>query len=148
MEFSPQNIKNKIHTLLTKFTLCFKLNNKNRMLCKHEVALLTIHCSSFGCWLPVNFSKESISRKFHVLTYHVPEKARERRTVGLETEQCSEAIHPVVNSFGRWYHSVQNKTKKLELITKSQWLQSDRCLNNFRQVKSKKRTSKVKEEAK
>ena len=141
MEFSSETIKNKIHTLLTKFTLCFELYNKNRMLCKHEVSLLAIRCSSFGCWLPVNFNKESISRKFHVLTYHVPEKARERRTVGLETEQCSEAIHPVVNSLGRRYHSVQNKTKKLELITKSQWLQSDRRLNNFRQVKSKKRPS-------
>ena len=111
------------------------------MLCKHEVALLAIRCSSFGCWLPVNFKEESISRKFHVLTYHVPEKARERRTVRLEIEQCSEAIHPVVNSLARRYHSAQNKTKKLELITKSQWLQSERRLNNFRHIKSKKRPS-------
>ena len=63
-------------------------------------------------------------RKFHVLTYHIPEKARMRKTVGMEAEQCSESIHPIVNELQRKYNTVQNSKKRLELIAKSQILKA------------------------
>ena len=123
----------KMNVLLTKFQQCCVLYSKSRPLCKHEVAMLSLRCASFGSWFPVNFPNESVKPKFHCLTYHVPEKAKLRGTVGMETENCSEMIHPVVNKLNRTYHTVQNVHKRLELITKSQWLKSNKTIRkNFR----------------
>ena len=65
--------------------------------------------------------------------YDVPEKARLRQTVGIEAENCSESIHPMVNSLNRRYINIRNTEQKLGLICKSQWLKSNRLLPNFRQ---------------
>ena len=131
--FSSERVRNKIQTLLWKFTDCYKLYSVKRPLYKHEMALLAVRCASLGSWMPVSFPDESIIRKFHVLTYHIPQKARKRRSVGIEAQHCSEAIHPVINELDRKYHCVQHKRKKLECIAKSQWLKSNRSLKNFRE---------------
>ena len=51
----------KMNTLLTKFQQCYVLYSKSRPLCKHEVAILSLRCASFGSWFPVNFPNESVS---------------------------------------------------------------------------------------
>ena len=104
-----------MRTVLTKFKQWYDIYSVSRPLCQHEVALLSIRCSSLGCWFPVNFSVVLIVPKFHVLTYHIPEKARSRSTVGIEAERraSSGSIHIVVNSLNRTYHTVQNVTKRL-----------------------------------
>ena len=124
--FSSERVRNKIQTLLWKFTDCYKLYSIKRPLCKHEVALLAVRCASLGPWMPVSFPIESIIRKFHVLTYCIPQKARKRNSAGIE------AIHPVINELDRKYHCVQNKGKKLEFIAEAQWLKYNRGLKNFR----------------
>ena len=90
-------------TLLTKLSLCFKLYPPSTLLCRHEVAFLAVRCASFGQWFPTNFPASNLLRKFHVLTYHVREKAMKRGTVGMEGEHCSESIHPVVNKLDRMF---------------------------------------------
>ena len=122
----------KIRTLLLKFRQCYERYSLSRPLCRHEVVLLAIRCSSFGCWFPVNFPNVSITPKFHVLTYHIPEKAQARKTVGMEAEHCSETIHKVVNSLNRTYHAAQNVARRLELVFKSQCMRNNRTLKNFR----------------
>lgn len=130
--FSSSKIMNKVSTLLTKLSLCYQLYSRSVPLCRHEVCFLAIRCASFGCWFPVNFPDCSLLRKFHVLTHHVPEKARKRGTVGMEAEHCSESIHPVVNKLDRMYATTQNVCNRLALVSKSQWLQSNSTLRNFR----------------
>lgn len=125
----------KVATLLAKLASCYRLYSPSRPLCRHEIVLLKVRCSSFGCWFPVTFPNESIIRKFHVLTYHVPEKAVDRKTVGMEGEHCSESIHPVVNKLSRTYATTQNACNRLTLIAKSQWLQSNPLLTNHRKPK-------------
>ena len=122
----------KINTLLTKFQQCYNLYSLSRPLCRHEVALFGIRCSSIGCWFPTAFPSVSIIPKFHVLTHHFPEKASIRRTIGKEAEHSSETIHTVVNSLSRTYHTVPNVKRRLELIFKTQSLRSNRTLQNFR----------------
>ena len=102
-----------MRALLTKFKQCYDIYSVSRPLCPNEVALLSIRCSSLGCWFPVNFPVVSIVLKFHVLTYHIPEKARSRSTVGMEAEYSSESIYTVVDSLNQTYHTVQNVTKRL-----------------------------------
>ena len=103
--FSDQSRMNKVSTLLTKLSQCFQLYSPCTPLCRHEVAFLAVWCASFGYWFPIkfNFPKTSLLRKFYVLTFHVPEKAISKHTVGMEAEHCSESIHPLVNRLERTY---------------------------------------------
>ena len=134
-----------MRTLLTKFKQCYELYSVSRPLCKHEVAFLSIRCASLASWFPVQFPSTSIIPKFHVLTYHIPQKAQLRRTVGMEAEHSSETIHSVINSLNRRYHTVQNVTKWMELAFKAQCLRSNSTLKNFRKplkrLKGKKQLS-------
>lgn len=136
--FSEQKIMSKVSTLLTKLSLCFKLYSPSVPLCRHEVAFLAVRCASFGRWFPVNFPNTNLLRKFHVLTFHVPEKAISKGTVGMEAEHCSESIHPVVNKLDRIYATTQNTCDRLALVARSQWLQSDSTLTNFKKPKHRK----------
>lgn len=129
--FCDHKLMSKISTLLTKLSQCFKLYSASTPLCPHEVAILGARCASFGHWFPINFPKTNLLRKFHVLTFHVPEKAILMGTVGMEAEHCSESIHPVVNKLDRMYATTQNTCDRLALVAKSQWLQSQSTLTNF-----------------
>ena len=104
--FSSHMLKHKMLTLLMKFSQIYELMMASRTLCKREVLLLTVHCYSLRNWFPVSFRTQNYSRKFHVLTYHVPEKAGDCLTVGLYTENISESIRLVVNKLKRRYSSV------------------------------------------
>ena len=105
-----------MRTLQTKFKQCYGINSVSRPFSRHEVSLLSICCSSLGCWFPVNFPVVSIIPKFHVLICHIPEKAPSRSRVRMEAEHSSESIHTVVNSLNRTYHTVQN-VKKTSLVS-------------------------------
>ena len=141
--FSDHKLMSKISTMLTKLSQCFKLYSANTPLCPHEVALLSVRCASFGQWFPVNFPNINLLRKFHVLTFHVPEKAILKGTVGMEAEHCSESIHPVVNKLERVYTTTQNTCDRLALVAKSQWLQSNSTLTNFNKPKKRKHSKLV-----
>ena len=136
--FSDHKIMSKMSTMLTKLSLCFSLYSPSTPLCRHEVTFLAVRCASFGRWFPVNFPGTNLLRKFHVLTFHVPEKAISKGTVGMEAEHCSESIHPVVNKLDRIYATTQNTCDRLALVAKSQWLQSDSTLTNFKKPKQRK----------
>ena len=135
--FGSYQLAQLLKTRLTKFRYCYQLYMANRYLCRHEVLKLCVRAYSFGNWLPVNFTQESLSRKFHMLTYEVPRKALLCHTVGLEAEHCSEAIHPFCNKWNRLYRTVQNKKGKLVLIAKAQWLASNPNLDNFNNTKTR-----------
>ena len=106
--FGSDNVIQKVKTLLTMFSECYKLYVANRPLCRHEMETLAYKCCSFGTWFPTSFSDENLIRKFHVLTHHIPEKARRMWTVGMEAEQVIERIHSFVNKWNRIYATVQN----------------------------------------
>lgn len=141
--FSDQRSMNKVSTLLTKLSQCFQLYSPSTPLCRHEVAFLAVRCASFGHWFPINFPNTNLLRKFHVLTFHVPEKAISKHTVGMEAEHCSESIHPVVNRLERTYATTQNTCDRLALVVKSQWLQSNSTLTNFRKPKHRNRSDAI-----
>lgn len=134
-QFGDVQTMNRISTLLFKLSACYKLYSPSVPLCRHEVAFLSVRCASIGGWFPINFPNVGLLRKFHVLTFHVPVKAARLRSVGMEAEHCSESIHPVVNKLDRTYATIQNKCNRLALVTKSQWLQSNSNLRNFRKTK-------------
>ena len=135
-KFSSHQFKQKLMVLHRKIKSIFDIMNLPRALCKHEVAKLTVRCYSLGNWLPVNINDIHLIRKFHVLVYHVPQKAAIRGSVGMEAEQCIESIHPVINKLKRTYATVQNKEDQLGLILKQQWLKTDQDIPDF-QLKRK-----------
>ena len=141
--FSSSNMMSKVSTLLTKLSLYYRLYSPSVPLCRHRVCFLSVRCASFGCWFPVNFPSSSLLRKIHVLTYHVPEKAVKKGTVGMAAEHCSESIHPVVNKLDRMYATTQNACDCLALVAKSQWLQSNSTLTNFRKPQKRRSSTHV-----
>ena len=141
--YSHSKTMNKISTLLFKLSMCFNLYSRSSPLCCHEVAFLSVWCASFGSWFPLNFPDASLLRKFHVLTFHVPEKAVLKGTIGMEAEHCSESIHPVVNKLDGVYATTQNVCNRLVLVTKGQWPQSNPTLTNFRQLQQRKGRSAI-----
>ena len=61
----------------------------------------------------------------------MPEKAARHGSVGMETEQCLESIHPVFNKLKHTFASVQNKEQQLRLMMKQQWLKTDPDIPDF-----------------
>jgi len=126
--YGSHNIVNKMSTLMYKFRACYSLYTANRELCRHEVEILALRCSSFGCWLPTNFPEESLKRKFHVLAVEVPRQARRLQTIGMLTEQTIESLHPYINRLERMFCTTQRKQDKGLLIMKQHNLYSEPCL--------------------
>lgn len=127
-----------MRTLMEKFSSIYQLMSPSRPLCKHEVNILKVRCYSFGNWFPANFPNTNLKRKFHILTYHVPEKAELRATVGMEAEHISESIHPIVNALKRRYATVQSLKDQLPLICKDQWLMTNPKVPDFREANHRK----------
>ena len=139
--FGSHKLRVKMITLLTKFKQCYDLYTANRTLCRHEVELLAIRCSSYGCWFPVNFPEENLRRKFHLLTVDVPKQARRLKTVGMITEQTIESIHPYINELDRRFAKVADKKQKGLIIMKQQNMYSQPTLIAVKK-RCKKRKSK------
>ena len=135
--FSSHDIEEKIEMFLLKFKSCYDFCMLARPLCKHECFLLKNNCKLFGEWVKLNFPKLITKRKFQVLIKHIPQKAERSGSVGLETEEVSEAIHPVVKSLDKRYCSVQNNSDRMALIAKAQWNQSDCSLPDFKQIETR-----------
>ena len=132
--FGGKEIQAKIVALLTKFKLCYDLYTANRVLCRHEVELLAIRCSSLGAWFPVNFPESNLRRKFHLLTVDVPKQARRIKTVGMLTEQTIESIHPYINELERRFAKVADRSKKGLIICKQQNIYSQPTLNAVKKL--------------
>ena len=122
--FSSTKKSQTIYSLLKKFSECYTLISRNSPICKHEVKYLGLRCASLGCYFPTNFCDSNLTRKLHQLSHHMYIKARQIHTVGMESEQCIESIHPLCNKLNCMYCTVTNKSANLVLIAKQQWLQS------------------------
>ena len=133
--FRSEELANKILNLLNRFSSIYNLMTCSRVLCKHEIDYLASACKEYGEWVPVNFPLYHLSRKFHVIVVHVPEKAKLQSTVGLEAEHISESIHSVTNRLEARYSSIHETKQRLQLILKDQWLQSNTSLGKFREPK-------------
>ena len=119
-------------TLLRKLHQVYQLAMLNRPLCKHEVQLLAIRASSFGSFMSVNFPEEAVKPKLHMLAFHFPEKAKKQGSVGLETEQLIEGVHPYFNAKGRQYTTIRKTKQRLRLIARDQWVSSSAELPSLR----------------
>ena len=115
--FGDYKLAEKIYVRLSKFAQCYELFMADRVLCRHEVAVLAVRCFSFGNWLPVHFPEDSLGRKFHLLCYDLPLKA--------------------IRS-GKWtrtYATIQVKELQLALVAKAQWLHSNTDIPDLRKAK-------------
>src|SRR3954447_14512370 len=107
-------------SLFAKLLECFQLYSAARPLCSHELQLLEIRSAELASLWPRQFTP-----KFHLLTYHMPQFARDWLSIGLSTAQCVESSHSIVNELKRRFAGVTQPIKKLELMAKGFLLQSD-----------------------
>jgi len=136
-EYGNHHTAQVINTLFSKFSSIYSLMGPSRSLCKHEVQFITLRCISYGNWFPCNCPEENLKRKFHILTFHVPEKAASEGSVGMEAEHVSESIHPVINQLKRRYANIHSLKIQLPLVCKSQWLLSNPTICDYRQSNQK-----------
>ena len=68
-----------------------------------DVANITSYCTSWGKRLPLLFPERSITRKGHVLSFHIPEYIRKYRSFHLyyKLEQQGESLHATMNRLMR-----------------------------------------------
>ena len=118
------HIFQKALTLFSKIHAEYELATANRPLCQHEVTLLKVRCHSLGIFWPVNFPDASVKLKLHVLAHHFGQKAEFCGSVGIETKQLIEGMHPFVNRCLCQYCSVRNLAQHMALIAQSQWVAS------------------------
>ena len=102
--------------LLSRLYSLHTLYSLARPLCDHEVHELTYMCHEFGHWYPLNFPKQRITPKMHVMIYHMPELAQRYRTVGMFSEHAGEAIHTVFNKLNRQYVYLGSDLKRLDSV--------------------------------
>ena len=135
--FSSDEMVDKVEKVLNKFAKCYQVYMLSRPLCQREVSQLEENCKDFGSWAKENIRRIITERKFHILVNHVPQRAKLIHSVGMEIEEASESIHPVINRLERTYCSIQNIKERFGLIMKAQWNQSDSCLPYFKTAKTR-----------
>ena len=111
-------------TLFSKLSQVYELATANRPLCQYEVMILSVRCYSLRCFFPVSFPSASVKPKLHLLAHHFPQKAHRQGSVGIETEQLAESMHPFVNRRNRQYACVRDPLQQMSLVARSQWLAS------------------------
>lgn len=81
-----------------------------------EIERATALCIRFGELYPVSFPNETITRKMHVLIFHVPPFLAREKTLGLFSEEECESIHNLINQELRPLQCVRNRAEKLSLV--------------------------------
>jgi len=120
----------KYASLFSKLLQCFQLYSAARPLCSHELQLLEIRSAELASIWPRHFTP-----KFHLLTYHMPQFARDWLSIGLSTEQCVESSHSMVNELKRIFAGTTDPLKKIEWIGKRFLLQSDASIPEYSPAK-------------
>ena len=100
--------------LLTRLHSLHAMYSASRPLCDHEIASFCYDAYEFGHWFPINFPKQRITPKMHVMIYHMPELAQKYHTIGMFSEQAGEAIHTVFNKLNRQYVYMGSDVKRLD----------------------------------
>ena len=119
-------LSQKYSILFAKLLECFQLYSAARPLCSHELQLLEIRSAELASLWPRQFTP-----KFHLLTYHMPQFARDWLSIGLSTEQCVESSHSMFNELQRRFAGITDPLKKMAVMTKGFLLQSDASIPEY-----------------
>ena len=100
------------------------------------------YCQAWSKRLPIIFPDRNITRKGHVLSFHIPEYLRKYRSFYMfyKLEQAGESIHAKMNKLMRRFSSVRPKEERLWKI-----IQEFEMLNgvNFENLKPHKKSPKL-----
>jgi hypothetical protein len=103
----------KYRRLFAALRECSQLFSAPRALCSHEIKRLEERSAALAKLWPRTFTP-----KFHVMTHHMPQFARDWGSIGLASEQCVESSHRLFNSLGITFTGVTNMRLKLKSMVK------------------------------
>jgi hypothetical protein len=92
---------------------CSELISAPRALCSHEIKRLEERSAALAKLWPRTFTP-----KFHVMTHHMPQFARDWGSIGLASEQCVESSHRLFNSLDVTFAGMTNMIFKLKSMVK------------------------------
>ena len=98
------------------FASCQKLIDAPRFLTKEEIDLFRQKSCELGYHYSTKFPRESVSRKLHIMIFHVYDFLEKWQTVGLLSEEKLEALHGTANKVERTYTGIRDQKRKLSLI--------------------------------
>jgi hypothetical protein len=117
--------------------VCCKLFSAARALCLHEIKRLEQRSAELAALWPRTFTP-----KFHLLTFHMPQFAREWGSIGLASEQCVESSHRLFNSIDLTFAGVTNMFLKLKSLGKRFRLRASRTIPDYTPPKRARSASK------
>ena len=101
---------------MNKLAKCYWLYSADWLLCKQKADIRKKRCVSYGNWLPYNFPEEGLKRKLQELVCHISKQARLSSSVGLDSEQAMEAVHPKMNRWSATFASFQINVHRFAAI--------------------------------
>ncbi len=87
-----------------------------RFLSEEEISQFRENACDLGVHYTKKFKGCSISRKLHMLIFHVPEFIAAWKTIGMFSEQKLEALHGKVNKIERGYQGIPDPKRKISLV--------------------------------
>ncbi len=103
----------KYRRLFAALLECSQLFSAPRTLCSHEIKYLEERSAVLaGLW------PRSYTPKFHLLTHHMPQFARDWGSIGLASEECVESSHRLFNSLDITFAGMTNVILKLKSMVK------------------------------
>ena len=142
IEVGSSQLAMQYYQLFNKFRLVRKLYQPTRAMCKHEVAIHEVRAISLGNWFPCkwvlhscasacaacstyffcvrSFPNESITPKFHIITYEHTRIMKAVGSCGDSTEEGVEGLHRDSNGHDNLVCNIQNDNQRLDMMVHTQ----------------------------
>jgi hypothetical protein len=95
-----------------------------RFLTDENLVELEESCYQFARILIEFFPEQSVTPKMHFLVTHLPNFAKQHRTLGLMSEQSLEALHCRVNGIERQFAAIRDDERRLKMIMQHLYVSS------------------------
>jgi hypothetical protein len=116
----------KYRRLFAQLRECSLLFSAPRVLCSHEIKRLEERSAALAKLWPRTFTP-----KFHVLTHHMLQFARDWGSIGLASEQCVESSHRLFNSLCITFAGMTNMILKLKSMVKRFRLRASAAADDY-----------------
>ncbi len=107
---------NDLIKLWNLFASCQKIIDAPRFLSDDEINMFRQKSCELGDHYSKKFPHANISRKFHIMVFHVYDFMQKWKTVGLLSEQKLEALHGTANKVERSFTGIRDQKRKLSLV--------------------------------
>jgi hypothetical protein len=86
-----------VEACLLPLGACHRIYNRKEPACEHEISSFSQHVDAYAIGFARAYPKVQPTPKMHVLCYHHDEILKLKGSIGMDTEQGIECLHPEIN---------------------------------------------------